>query len=189
VSSIANNSAYGYIQVNGVDPIFASYSGGDPGQPGGGTMPGSQNLPASCGNSFPCPEKDIWAGGLSFPNPRNGTYPAWAIIRLVSNGTALSRSETLITRSQEIAVSSVPDFVPFKLTKVTGLPNDLGLTYLHSHYQQYDGAGKLIGAVPVNKGTTEAGGEVGGCILKTTGKTATTTQSVNDSPNSCVTRP
>jgi hypothetical protein len=96
---------------------------------------------------------------------------------------------TLITRSQEFAVSSVPDFVPFKLTKVTGLPNDPGLTYLHSHYQQYDGAGNLIGAAPVNKGTDEAGGEIGGCILKTTGKTATTTQSVNDSPNPCVTRP
>jgi len=189
VSTIANSSAYGYIQVNGIDPIFASYSGDDPGQPGSGTIPGSQNLPASCSGAFPCPEKDIWTGGLSFPNVRNGTYPSWAIIRLLSNGTALARSLTLITRSQEFAVSSVPDFVPFKLTKVTGLPNDPGLTYLHSHYQQYDGAGNLIGAAPVNTTAKEAGGEVGGCIEKTTGKTEKITQSVSDSPNPCVTRP
>jgi len=189
VSGIANNSAYGYIQVNGVDPLFASYSGGDPGQPGSGTIPGSQNLPATCSGAFPCPEQDIWKGGLSFPNLRNGTYPAWAIIRLVSNGTALARSLTVITRSQEFVVSSVPDFVPFKLTKVTGLPNDPGLTILHSHYQQYDGAGHLIGAAPVNTTAKEAGGEVGGCIEKTTGKTAKIIQSVNDSPSACVTRP
>jgi hypothetical protein len=93
---------------------------------------------------------------------------------------------TLITRSQEFVVSSVPDLVPFKLTKVTGLPYDPGLKLLHSHHQQYDGAGNLIGAAPVNSRTDEAGGEVGGCILKSTSKT---TQSVNDSPNPCVTRP
>jgi hypothetical protein len=58
--------------------------------------------------------------------------------------------------------------------------------YLHSHYQQYDGSGALIGAAPVNSGTKEAGGELGGCILKYTSKV---TQSVNDSPSKCVTRP
>ncbi len=92
----------------------------------------------------------------------------------------------MITRSQEFVVSSVPDFVPFKPTKVTGLPNDPGLKLLHSHYQQYDGAGNLIGAAPLNSGTDEAGREVGGCILKSISKT---TQSVNDFPNPCVTRP
>jgi hypothetical protein len=188
-STIANNTAYGYIQLNGVDPIFASYSGGDPGQPGGGTLPAAGNLPAACSGAFPCPEKDIWTGGLSFPNLRNGTYSAWATLSLVSNGTALSRALTLVTRSQEFVISSVPDYIPAKLTKVAGLPNDLGIKYIRSHYQQYDGAGNLIGAAPFNTGAKEDGGDMGGCILPSTGKKSTTTQSVNDAPSACVTRP
>jgi len=32
-SSVANSTAYGYIQLDGVDPLFASYGGSDPGQP------------------------------------------------------------------------------------------------------------------------------------------------------------
>ncbi len=186
VTSIANNTAYGYIQVDGVDPIFASYAGGDPGEPGNGTIPGAQNLPAACDGEFPCPEEDIWTGGLSFPNLRNGTYPSWAVLRLVSNGAGLTAAKALVTKSQDYVVTSVPDYVPFKKITVSGYPTDPGLVYLHSHYQQYDGGGNLIGAAPVNSGTKEAGGEMGGCILKTSKKT---TQSVNDPPNACVTRP
>lgn len=198
VSSIANNTAYGYIQLNGVDPIFASYAGGDPGQPGNGTIPGAQNLPAACAGTFPCPEKDIWTGGLSFPNLRNGTYSSWSLYRLVSNGTGLTAAKALLAKSQPFVVTSVPDYVPAKKTAVAGYPTDPGLTYLHSHYQQYDGAGDVIGAAPVNSGTTEAGGEVGGFILKTSGKTdghtSKTTQLVNNSgstqvPIPPVTRP
>lgn len=186
VSAIANNTAYGYVQLEGVDPIFASYSGGDPGQPGSGILPGAANLPAACAGAFPCPEEDIWTGGLSFPNLRNGTYGSWTVLRLVSNGKALTEAQLLVTKSQTFVVTSVPDYVPAKKVVVSGYPTDPGLTYLRSHYQQYDGAGNLIGAAPVNSGTKEAGGDEGGCILKSTKKT---TQQVNDIPNPCVTRP
>jgi len=194
VGSISNSSAYGYLQLNGVDPIFASYSGGDPGQPGGGTVPGHADLPAACDisgvPSFPCPEKDIWKGGLSFPNVRNGTYPAWSIVRLVSTtgSSNLTKVEALVNHSQQFVVTSVPDYIPFKKT-VAGGTTDPGLLYLRSHYEQYDGAGNFLGAAPVNKGTTEAGGDMGGCILKTTGKTSTLTQDVNADFFNCVTRP
>ncbi len=183
-SSIANNPAYGYITLNNVDPLFASYGpqnatglGYDPGQPASaGTLPAAANLPVSCSGEFPCPESQIWAGGLSFPNLRNGTYSAWSLLRLVSNGTALTNATALAKVAQEYAVSSVPDFVPFAKTAVTGLPTDPGLLYLRSHYQQYDGAGNLIGAAPVNIGkTTEAGGDLGGQIVSST---STTTQNV-----------
>lgn len=171
-SSIANNTAYGYITLNNVDPIFASYGpqnstglGYDPGQPAtAGTLPGTANLPASCSGTFPCPENQIWAGGLSFPNLRNGTYSAWSLLRLVANGTALTNAKALVKAAQELAVSSVPDFVPFVKTTAGGI-TDPGLLLVRSHYQQYDGAGTLIGAVPVNSGTTEAGGDFGGEIL------------------------
>ena len=185
VSSIANQSAYGYITLNGVDPIFANYSGGDPGQPGNGTLPAGANLPASCSNAFPCPESKIWAGGFSFPNLRNGTYRSWSIVRLVSNGTPLTNAGTLVKHSQGFVVTSVPDYVPATKTIAGGI-TDPGLVYLRSHYQQYDGSGALIGAAPVNKGLNEAGGDMGGCILPVA---KTTTQSVNSAFPNCVTRP
>lgn len=185
VSSISNNASYGYIQLNGVDPIFAKYSGGDPGQPGGGTLPAAANTP--CG-SFPCPESKIWTGGLSYPNVRNGTYSSWSVVRLVSNGAGLTAATALVIHSQQFVVTSVPDYIPFAKT-VAGGTTDPGLLYLRSHYQQYSGDGTLIGAAPVNKGSTEAGGDMGGCILHNSGSTSTKTQDVQaDAPN-CVTRP
>ncbi len=192
VSTIANNASYGYITVNGVDPLFASYgpqastgSGYDPGQPPNaanptapaGTIPGAADLPASCSNAFPCPESDIWAGGLSFPNLRNGTYPLWAVLNLVSNGTPLTAAKNLAKIAQEFVVSSVPDFVPFAKTTAGGV-SDPGLLLVDSHYQQYDGAGNLIGAAPVNSGTSEAGGDVGGTVLSSTSKVTQQVQGV-----------
>ena len=188
VGSIANNPAYGYITLNGVDPIFASYTGGDPGEPGNGTLPAAANLPSSCNNAFPCPENKIWAGGLSFPNVRSGKYGAWSTLRLVSTkgSKALTAANALVAKSQGFVVTSVPDYIPFKKTVAGGI-TDPGLLYLRSHYQQYDGAGTFLGAAPVNKGTAEAGGDMGGCILKNTLKT---TQSVNaDFGNPCANRP
>lgn len=188
VSSIANNSAYGYIELNSVDPIFASYSGGDPGQPGGGELPGAANLPATCSGAFPCPEKDIWTGGLSFPNVRNGKYASWSQLRLVSNGAGLTAVDGLVTHSKQFVVTSVPDYIPQTRTVAGGI-TDPGLLYQRSHYQQYDGAGTLLGAAPVNSGTKEAGGDMGGCIIHSSGKTATTTQSVDADLPTCVVRP
>jgi hypothetical protein len=175
VGSIANNPSYGYVTLDNIDPIFASYgpqsstgAGYDPGQPAtAGTLPAAANLP--CG-AFPCPESEIWAGGLSFPNLRNGTYRAWSIVRLVSNGTALTNAKALIKDSQAFVVSDVPDYVPATKT-VSGTITDPGLEIVRSHYQQYDGADTLLGAAPVNCSTTEAGGDMGGIILTYTGGT------------------
>ena len=187
VSSIANNPAYGYITLNNVDPIFASYgpqsstgAGYDPGQPASaGTLPAAANLPSSCSTAFPCAENQIWAGGLSFPNLRNGTYPSWSVVRLVSNGTGLTNAKTLVKDSQAFVVTSVPDYVPATKTIAGGI-TDPGLVLVRSHYQEYDGAGNLLGAAPINSGTTEAGGDAGGQILScpTTTTCSKTTQQV-----------
>lgn len=76
-------------------------------------------------------------------------------------------------------MTSVPDFVPSVKTTAGGI-TDPGLLIVRSHYQQYDGAGTLIGAAPVNSGTTEAGGDVGGLILScaTTATCSKTTQQI-----------
>jgi hypothetical protein len=189
-SSIANNPAYGYITLNNVDPIFASYgpqnstgAGYDPGQPSSaGTLPAAGNLPASCGSAFPCPENEIWQGGLSFPNLRNGTYSSWSLLRLISNGTGLTNAKALAKASQAFVVTSVPDFVPFVKTVAGGI-TDPGLLLVRAHYQQYDGAGTLIGVAPVNSGTTESGGDIGGEILSCPAVTtcSKTTQNVQGS--------
>jgi hypothetical protein len=165
VSSIANNSKYGYITLNGVDPIFASYGSGiDPGQPAvAGELPAAANLPASCGGAFPCHESAIWKNGFSLPNVRNGTYRAWSLLRLVSTGTPSTNAAALAKASSVGVVNIVPDYVP--AATVTGT-TDLGIKLLHSHYQQIDGAGVLLGKAPVN--SPEAGGDMGGAIIPTT---------------------
>ena len=181
VSPIANNASYGYIQLNGVDPIFASYGAGnaiDPGQPAGvGVLPAEANLPASCGSVWPCNEKNIWGNGFSFPNLRNGTYRAWSLLRLVA--ATSTNTGALAAASNKYVVSTTPDYVPYNAATVGGT-TDLGLKLLRSHYQQRDGAGVNLGkscpsaCLPVYNATaTENGGDMGGMIIPTTIGTTT----------------
>ena len=187
-SKFANNSNYGYATVDNVDPIFNSYgpqtatgTGFDPGQPAtAGTLPGAVNLPSSCAGTFPCPESKIWAGGLSFPHIRDGSYKAWSIIRVVSYAGGLTNAKALVKGAQVAVVDAVPDYVPAVKTVGT-TQTDPGLLIERSHYQQYDGAGTFIGAAPVDSGTAEAGGDAGGEILPCAAKTtcSKTTQEVH----------
>jgi hypothetical protein len=168
VSTIANNANYGYLTLNGVDGIFHRYGSTiDPGQPAtAGVLPAAANLPATCAGgagAFPCAEGKIWSGNLSFPNLRNGSYRAWSVLRIVSNGTALANANLLVTAAQTFVTSTVPDFVPALKVAST----DPGLALLRSHYTQE-------GVNPVNVATTgDRGGDAGGCILTTTGVVAT----------------
>jgi hypothetical protein len=166
VGSIANNANYGYLTLNGVDPIFASYGTTiDPGQPTiSGALPSVATLPASCSGSFPCSEHSIWSNGFSFPNLRNGTYRAWSLLRVVATGTASTNAVALVTASQKFVVNDVPDYVPAKTVAGT---TDLGLKLLRSHYQQKDGAGTNLGSAPVNQ-PSEKGGDMGGAIIPNT---------------------
>jgi len=182
VSGIANNSSYAYLTLNGIDGIFHKYGTTiDPGQPAtAGVLPGAANLPASCAGAFPCPENKIWSGNLSFPNLRNGSYRAWSLLRIVSNGTALSNTNLLVQGAQTFVVTSTPDFVPALKVSST----DPGLQLLRSHYTQ-------VNIAPVNIATTgDRGGDAGGCILTSSGQAATsdtTTKLAQQVPgSSCV---
>jgi hypothetical protein len=193
VSTIADSTGYGYITLDGTDPFFASYSNGttayDPGQPlSPGVLPSATDLPAACSGNFPCPETDIWKGGLSFPNLRSGAYRSWNVLRIISTGTALTNAEKVIASSQAFVVTSVPDYVPATSTKVTinsKAFTDPGLTLIRSHYQQTDGNGNKLGGAPVNSGTTEAGGDIGGAIITPAN---TGTQLIQDEPNANIGR-
>jgi hypothetical protein len=159
VAQFADQAAFGYLTIDGVDPIFSVYgSTYDPGQPAtAGELPGTANL-TSCASNFPCAEAKIWKGGLSFPNLRNGAYRQWAMIRLVADtgSTALANARALITSAQASSVSTVPDFV--SAVAVTGT-TDPGLTLIHSHYTAFDSPA----IVPTN--ATDLGSEVAGCII------------------------
>jgi hypothetical protein len=187
VSSISNTAAYGYIQVDGVDPIFHKYGSTlDPGQPSNpGNLPNATTLPAACAADFPCAENKIWSGNLSFPNLRNGSYRSWSVLRVVGNGTPLANARLLVTGAQKYNVTTVPDFVP--AVAVTGSPADPGLKLLRSHYTQSTIA-------PVNiSATGDKGGDEGGCILHNSGTDVTsdtTTKLANTFPlTACVSVP
>ena len=83
--------------------------------------------PAS--GAFPCPESKIWTGHLSFPNLRSGTYRAWSLLRVISNGKGLPNVRLLVLGAQTFVVNSVPDFVP-----AVKNGTDPGLQILRSHY-------------------------------------------------------
>jgi len=164
-------AAYKYLQLNGVDPIWASYSNGfDTAQSAtAGALP--------TGGATGVCERDIWAGGFSFPNLRNGTYRAWSNLRMISTGTAGGQVAKLITASNKYVVTTVPDYVPAVSVAITGSATspcgtvtftDKGMGFIRSHYQQKDGAGTLLGVAPVNEPTTaEKGGDMGGMIIPT----------------------
>jgi len=183
ISSISNNLSYGYIQLNGVDPIFQSYGAGqsiDPGQPSGeGVLPAQANLPAGCPTGFPCQENFIWGNGFSFPNLRNGTYRSWSLLRLVATGAANTNAVALKTASNKYVVANTPDYVPALAVTcnistcpgVTGTIADLGLKLVRSHYQQFDGNSVKLGTaatLPDTCNVPEKGGDMGGMIIPTT---------------------
>ncbi|MGO9863011.1 MAG: hypothetical protein ACLPLR_05325 [Terriglobales bacterium] len=173
VGSIAGSANYGYVRVNGVDPIFASYLPIDPGEPGGGQLP--LNTPCGVGVlAFPCNENQIWANGYSFPNLRNGTYRSWSILRLVPSTAAAGNAKALVTASNTYVVTTVPDYVPAPAVKSGTTVLDPGLFVFRSHYQQKDGSNPptLIGSAcnNITIGTVlEAGGDMGGMIINITG--------------------
>jgi hypothetical protein len=164
VSSVADSANYGYLTVGSVDPIFQVYgSTYDPGQPAiAGAMPSAATLPAACAGAFPCSESQIWTGGLSFPNVRNGTYRQWSLVRLVTHGATLTAVQALVASAQQSAVTTVPDFIPAVKTLT-----DPGLQLYRSHYTQE-------GTAPNNGigGAGDHGGDEGGCIIAA-GSTAT----------------
>jgi len=165
-SKIAANSAYGYLKLDGVDPIgpIAKFP--------------NQELP-TC--TVPCTETQIWgrAGG-SFPQLRAGHYPAWSLIHLITTPGARVSAQDLITSSNTYVTGSVPDYIP--AVAVTGANPDPGMKIWHTHYQQRDGSDNKLGGAPSNGNFNGArnptggdlGGDAGGCTISSAGIVKTT---------------
>jgi ABC-type phosphate transport system substrate-binding protein len=135
VSSIAGSANYGYLTLNGADPI------------GGGTL--NQQLPTCAG---PC----ALAPNTSFPTLRSGGYQAWSVYRVVTDKTGNNHTfaAALIAAAQATINSKIPDFVPF----TAQADGDLGLLVFRSHYTQNGAPHNGINTA------AESGGDMGGCI-------------------------
>ena len=150
-SNLANNAKYGYLQLDGVDPIFNGYAGGDPGQPAtGGAEQGELPAcnPADNGHAGGCLRTDIWTNGNSFPHLRDGSYRAWALLRVQCDtttahclrGSDAFGAEAIIAAAQDdihngLPAEAVADFLPFSDDGSFGPAGGFGdVSYVRSHY-------------------------------------------------------
>lgn len=129
MSNIARSKNYGYLMIDGIDPLFADYenSAGNPGQPATVGSPLTWGELPACtpGGAIDCKANAIWAAGLSFPHLRDGTYPAWSELRMMCDTAAANCTATSDPRGAEALVANmqqdihfnhlggVPDLLPF----------------------------------------------------------------------------
>jgi hypothetical protein len=155
-STIAGNASYGYVSVNGVDPIFA-------------THPVNNQLPFC---SYPCSEGSVFGTvGTSYPHVRDGSYQSWSVVRMVADSVSKTNVTNMVNASHAFTVNSVAEYVPALATA-----GDPGLLVWRSHYQQVDSVGTHLSNAP-NNGTFaigsgtgnskggDKGGDMGGCIV------------------------
>ncbi|MBZ5573223.1 MAG: hypothetical protein LAO09_15240 [Acidobacteriia bacterium] len=122
-----------YLSVDGVDPLNYSWYQTH------GTIP-------NC--VIPC------KGLVPFVNILNGSYPAWTILRVVTDVPVPAGVAALIKAAQTSAINVSPDFVPVK-----------NLQVFRSHFPQ-------AGFAPSNGNPgepTESGGDVGGAVYTVQG--------------------
>jgi hypothetical protein len=170
VQPISASANYGYIVLDGVDPIGPFNAATK------GLYP-NQELPAC---TAPCTETQFWTT-RSFPNLRNGTYGAWSVLRLVASAASKAAVTSLAKASNQYAVLDTPDYIP-ALKSGT----DPGLTVFRAHYQQIDADAHNLGPAPKlgvfnstnNPTGGDAGGDMGGCVgtISGGGKTFTITE-------------
>jgi hypothetical protein len=166
VSGIANSGSYGYLTLDGQDPL---------GVDTGANNTTNQRLPVCDATVNPCLESDYWSTN-SFPSLRAGNYTAWQLLRLVTSNTGPVKA--LLQTSYQYVVSGTPDFIPDQKTTV-GTQTDPGVTIFHSHFQQRGGDDQVLGPVATNGPAggfvnrnppivaTDHGGEAGGCTIAT----------------------
>jgi hypothetical protein len=115
-----------YVTVDGVDPIRAAYTNG----------------------SIPTCKVPPCVGALTFPNIKNGSYPIWSILRIVTVSPVPAGIQALYAAALAEA-TQIPDFVPANQLQV-----------FRSHYNQSG----VTGSNGIIVGHPEAGGDVGGAV-------------------------
>jgi len=146
IQPLSGTPNFGYLTLNGHDPIFAT-----------GSNPGQQ-LPV-CNEPCPLP------GGASFPNVRNGTYRSWSVLRVVTDAkgtTNYTNTKALVVATQANVNNGDPDYIPFLAQGVQNGANEPGFQRYRSHFAQ-EGSGAPSNGLPNGVGT-ENGGDMGGCM-------------------------
>ena len=148
VNGIKQSTSYGYLMLDGIDPLFADYSNaaGNPGQPAAPATPKTWGeLPGCTAGGVPdCKASAIW-NGPSYPHLRDGTYPAWSELRMLCDTaeaecTSATGAEALVQHLQadihNNTLGGVPDLLPFAdggvATFGNGAYGDAG--FVRSHY-------------------------------------------------------
>jgi hypothetical protein len=129
---------------------------------------------SACGSGTTACGESLWTGN-SFPSLRNGTYPAWSLLRWVVDPSTDSDTfgpKALANAAQGFVVTSFADFVPLD----TPSDSEGGLQIYRSHFKETLAGqpatvnnGSVVGACGANQactlaGGTESGGDVGGAI-------------------------
>lgn len=157
-----------YLLVDGVDPLFDGASG--PTQNPGGIASGA--LP-TC--TAPC------TGAVTLTNIKNGSYPLWNILRVVTTGTlgATTTSGTCesgatvcqMVAASQTSYSLIPDLVPFSSMEAFRSHQtikDNSIFLQHNGFKHYTGiAGTPCGFAPITGAAIqyECGGDVAGARI------------------------
>jgi hypothetical protein len=171
---------FGYLTIDGVDPIFVAYNGADTAQAAAGNFGG---LP-TCNPGVSCNKGSVWTAGVDFPNLRNGSYRAWSLLRAICDtadthctGDAFGANALIQQVQADISTNkpkSVADFLPYDDIKyVRSHYNLLGGTshaqpFVHYFNQPMINPGTLSSppnTLDVAQTALENGGDAGGCIL------------------------
>jgi hypothetical protein len=137
-----------YLMVDGSDPIQNGYTGGV------------------------IPTTSAQLANVTFKNLTSGSYPVWSLIRVVTtDSTTASVAKTLAIAAASFSGTSHPDFLPYYTSKAGAAVNlershfaPPGINFPSSGTNQpanhglYSGYGNCTAA--------EAGGDVGGVVLK-----------------------
>jgi hypothetical protein len=121
--STGASSTYGYVTLNGYDPIGSASTGTGP-----IALP-SCTLSSSVYSCSKTP-------GTSFPNLRSGNYAAWSVYRIVTDSTGLTNATALVAAADKYVNANIPDFVPFSpVCRLTAAGKDEpGLDVYREHY-------------------------------------------------------
>jgi hypothetical protein len=120
-----------YITVDGIDPLQEVWQDGEVPTTGNGLL-----------------------GNVSFSHIKDGTYPIWSFVRMVSTGATTTIVTNLVSNITA-ELESYPDFVP-----VASMP------IVRSHFTPPGVTYTVNGGNPSNGdvGHVEAGGDVGGAV-------------------------
>ena len=153
VCPIANNSDFRYLTVNGVDPFSNEYTNGII---GGGYDDCGVVVPVHGPHQPP-----------QMKNVANGTYPAWTILRAITDASGLANTRSLVAAMQTIVGETTGDFLPVATEGAADpVQPAAGFQLYRSHYSS-----PIYSSFPNNGlgGEVESGSDVGGCIQHVTG--------------------